>query len=213
MAGVASSNSKYKRLRMNTIMKKSLLAIAVVVSLTACQSTLRNADQSFDKVAQQVIDFRDSLESSNEEKQQQGYYLADLSADFLAQSIKQRFALLQQLNSLDEASLSAENQINLAILKAQIQNNIDEYRFNAHMMPLTSEFGFHSELSFIVARSDFSSREGIELYLNRLADVPRFFDQNIGWMKEGMKIGFTQPQAVLIINESSISELINDSVE
>lgn len=213
MAGLASSNSKYKRLRMNTIMKKSLLAIAVVLSLTACQSTLRNADQSFEEVAQQVVDFRDSLESSNEEKREQGYYLADLSADLLAQVNAQRIVLLQQLNSLDEANLSAENKINLAILKAQIQNNIDEYRFNAHMMPLTSEFGFHSELSFIVARSDFSSREGIELYLNRLADVPRFFDQNIDWMKEGIKIGFTQPQAVLVGYESSISALINDQVE
>ena len=198
---------------MNTIMKKSLLAIAVVLSLTACQSTLRNADQSFEEVAQQVVDFRDSLESSNEEKREQGYYLADLSADFLAQVNAQRIVLLQQLNSLDEANLSAENKINLAILKAQIQNNIDEYRFNAHMMPLTSEFGFHSELSFIVARSDFSSREGIELYLNRLTDVPRFFDQNIDWMKEGIKIGFTQPQAVLVGYESSISALINDQVE
>ena len=183
--------------------KHSLIAIGCAVALSACVTTQKlSVDAQFTTLAEQVVAYRKSIDP-----------LADLSPEFLAQTNAKREAFVQQLELLESTELSSENRINLAILKAQIQNNIDEYKFNAHYMPLTSEFGFHSELSFMVARSDFSTKAGYELYLQRLADVPRYFNENIHWMKEGIKIGLTQPKVVLQGYESSIAALINQDIE
>ncbi|TMP26896.1 DUF885 family protein, partial [Pseudoalteromonas rubra] len=94
----------------------------------------------------------------------------------------------------------------------QVQNSVDEYVFNAHYMPLTSEYGFHSSLSFMVQRGDYSSAQGFETYLARLRQVPRFFEQNIYWMKKGLETGLTQPKAVLAGYEESISAYLVDDV-
>jgi len=194
--------------------KHSLIAIGCAVALSACVTTQKlSVDAQFTTLAEQVVAYRKSIDPFAQNGAVNGHYLADLSPEFLAQTNAKREAFVQQLELLESTELSSENRINLAILKAQIQNNIDEYKFNAHYMPLTSEFGFHSELSFMVARSDFSTRAGYELYLQRLADVPRYFNENIHWMKEGIKIGLTQPKVVLQGYESSIAALINQDIE
>ncbi|MDP5214614.1 DUF885 domain-containing protein [Pseudoalteromonas tunicata] len=194
--------------------KHSLIAIGCAVALSACVTTQKlSVDAQFTTLAEQVVAYRKSIDPFAQNGAVNGHYLADLSPEFLAQTNAKREAFVQQLELLKSTELSSENRINLAILKAQIQNNIDEYKFNAHYMPLTSEFGFHSELSFMVARSDFSTRAGYELYLQRLADVPRYFNENIHWMKEGIKIGLTQPKVVLQGYESSIAALINQDIE
>ena len=194
--------------------KHSLIAIGCAVALSACVTTQKlSVDAQFTTLAEQVVAYRKSIDPFAQNGAVNGHYLADLSPEFLAQTNAKREAFVQQLELLESTELSSENRINLAILKAQIQNNIDEYKFNAHYMPLTSEFGFHSELSFMVARSDFSTKAGYELYLQRLADVPRYFNENIHWMKEGIKIGLTQPKVVLQGYESSIAALINQDIE
>ena len=79
-------------------------------------------------------------------------------------------------------------------------------------MPLTSEYGFHSGLSYIVNSSQYKTLQNYQTYLARLAQVPRFFEQNIYWMKKGLETGLTQPKAVLEGYEESISAYIVEDV-
>ncbi len=194
--------------------KRALLALMVSSVLGGCAVTPPNQDKVFSDTAQAVVKFRQSLDPYEHDEGVNGYLLPNYSPAFLEQEYAQRKALLARLEAIDPASLNPDNQINLKIIKAQVQNNIDEYEFKAHYMPLTSEYGFHSALSFMVSRGDYSKEQGLRTYLKRLSQVPRYFDENIHWMREGMAIGLTQPKPVLVGYEDSIKAyLVNDVTE
>ena len=205
-------------MKMNTnkkprgVLRHSLLSIAFICSLSACQTTTVDSDQQFTTVAQSIVDYRQSISPFSSPEGVDGYLLNNLSAEFLEAKYQKNTALLAQLDAIDVNKLSEENRINLTIIRAQVQNSVDEYVFNSHYMPLTSEYGFHSSLSFMVSQSDFKTLPDFELYLERLQQVPRFFAQNIGWMRKGLEVGLTQPKAVLLGYQDSITAYIVDDV-
>ena len=194
------------------VLRHSFLSIAFVCSLSACQVTTVDSDQQFTTVAQSIVDYRQSISPYSNPQGVDGYLLSNLSAEFLEAQYQKNTALLAQLDAIDENKLSEENRINLTIIRAQVQNSVDEYVFNSHYMPLTSEYGFHSSLSFVVTQSDYKSLADYQLYLARLQQVPRFFAQNIGWMRKGLEVGLTQPKAVLEDYQDSITAYIVDDV-
>ncbi|HDZ33210.1 MAG TPA: DUF885 domain-containing protein [Pseudoalteromonas sp.] len=193
-------------------LRQSLLGITILCSLSACQITTPNANEQFTQVAQSIVQYRESINPYSSSKGVDGYLLANLSPEFLAQQYKSKTQLLADLDAVDAAKLSDENQINFNIIRAQVQNSVDEYVFNAHYMPLTSEYGFHSGLSYIINSSQYKEEQDLETYLARLAQIPRFFQQNIYWMKKGLETGLTQPKAVLEGYEDSINTYIVDDV-
>ncbi|KAF7785632.1 hypothetical protein PRUB_a4353 [Pseudoalteromonas rubra] len=189
---------------LKTTLSRSLCAVTLALGLAGCELTQVSADQQFTTLAQQVMAFRS-------DKQAQGStLLPDLSAAHLATKNAERVAFLQRLDALDETKLSEENRINLVILRAQIQDKVDRYRFNAHYMPLKSESGFHSSLPRMLGSTDFKTRDDYALYLSKLAEVPRYFAENIAWMRKGLETGLTQPKAVLAGYEASIEAFIVD---
>ena len=179
-------------------MRLSLLSVTLMCSLSACQLTAINADQQFTQTAENIVQHRQNVSPYSNPEGVDGYLLPNLSAEFLAQQYQKNTQLLADLDAIDVSKLSDENQINYSIIRAQVQNSVDEYVFNTHYMPLTSEYGFHSSLSFIVNSSDYKTAQDYQHYLKRLQQVPRFFEQNIGWMRKGLEVGLTQPKAVLI---------------
>ncbi|MCG7536034.1 DUF885 domain-containing protein [Pseudoalteromonas sp. OOF1S-7] len=191
---------------LKTTLSRSLCAVTLALGLAGCELTQVSADQQFTAVAQQVMAFRGDNEARRLAQ------LPDLSATHLAAKNAERVALIHRLDALDGAKLSEENRINLTILRAQVQDQIDRYRFKAHYMPLKSESGFHSSLPWLFNDVDLSTPAGYTVYLKKLAQVPRYFAQNIAWMREGLAIGLTQPKAVLAGYEESIKAFIVDDV-
>lgn len=191
----------------------SVCMFTATLVLSGCQLTGSAPDEAFSAITKQIETYRGEISAYSRKDLNAEYLLPNLSAGALNAQNQQRLAFLAQLDSMDVSRLSSENQINHTIIRAQVQNKVDEYQFNAHFMPLTSEYGFHSSLSFMVRGHDFTKKAGFELYLQRLTQVPRFFEQNINWMKEGIKIGLTQPQAVLQGYEESILAYIPRNIE
>lgn len=177
----------------------------MALSLTACQLTSIDADTRFTNLADKIEAYRNDNNVYAETNPNETFLLPNLSTEYLAQVHTTRLKQLEELDAIPVSSMDEDNQINHTILRAQIQNSVDSYRFKSHYMPLTSEYGFHSGMSSMVSAHDFSKKAGFELYLRRLAQIPRYFSQNIDWMKEGIKIGLTQPKAVLAGYEASIS--------
>ncbi|MBD1583285.1 DUF885 domain-containing protein [Pseudoalteromonas sp. S16_S37] len=166
----------------------------------------------FTQVEQQVQQFLKKADPSKVNTLDATYYLPNLSAEYLEEQYQARLNLLKRLDEVEFPKLSRDNQINHTILRSQIQNKVDEYRFKKHYIPLTSEGGFHSELTYIVGYSDFTKASGFEVYLKRLEQVPRFFEQNMHWMRVGIETGHTQPQVVLKGYEKSIAGFIHEDV-
>jgi uncharacterized protein (DUF885 family) len=112
--------------------------------------------------------------------------------------------VLTQLDGLDAKALSAENQINLAVYRAQVESLADEVRFRAYEMPFNADSSFWSNLSFM-ARREMKTTSEYQQYIARLNDVPRYFDQQLDNMRLGLKRGFSVPRAVLDGRAGSIS--------
>ncbi|WP_432652293.1 DUF885 domain-containing protein [Pseudoalteromonas luteoviolacea] len=193
---------------------KPLSAIALALSLSACQTTSSSPDQTFVALSEQVMAFRAEIDSSAITSLDAEFLLEDMSAQGLANRNQRRLALLAQFDAIDESQLSTENQINFAILRAQVQNKVDLYHFKHHYVPLLSESGFHTSLMFKIREHDFTTALGYQLLIERIKQLPRYFSQQMAWMREGMKIGLTQPKVVLKGFESSITAYIAvDDVE
>jgi uncharacterized protein (DUF885 family) len=104
------------------------------------------------------------------------------------------------------ADLSADNQVNLAVYRPQIQNLAAEIRFRLYEMPFNSDSQFWSDLGFMANRPFKTARDAGN-YIARLNDVPRYFDEQIVNMRAGIKRGFTVPRAVLDGRDVSISTI------
>ena len=172
------------------------------------------ANKGFDGAVKQLLDHRSGKgvyqqdETEKEEK-----YWPDLSPQALETKYQQRLVIAAIFEAIDQNYLSDDNKINYAIIKAQLDNNIAHYHFKSHYMPFKSESGFHSNLNFVINNTQFKKEKDIESYLNKLSALPTYFDENIYWMRQGLATGITQPQAVLIGYEQSISAFIPQLVK
>ncbi len=137
--------------------------------------------------------------------------LADMSPEGLAAQQQQALQFMQQLNAIDATKLDISQQISLSIQKLRLQNQIDEYRFNGHYLPFTSESGFYSGLAFLPSTHKFNSAADFEFYLQRLSDFPRYFEQQIHWLKAGLQSGMTQPREVLDIVPQLVKNFIHEN--
>ncbi len=175
---------------------KVLLLLTLL--LTACAGSPQRADQRFTALAEQIWQGEQRL------RQNEPGQLTDMSPQTLAQRQQQRLAWQAKLQQVDVDSLSEQNRINHAILAYRLADDIDQYRFGAHLMPLTAESGFHTNLGFLPQRTAFRSISDYQNYLRQLSAIPRYMSQQTDWMRQGIAQGMTQPKAVLAGFENSI---------
>jgi len=112
--------------------------------------------------------------------------------------------VLEQLKAIDPATLSADNQVNYAIYRYQVENLADAVRLRTYEMPFNSDSSFWSNLSFM-ARREMKTAQDYRNYIARLNDVPRYFGQQTENMRAGLARGFSVPRAVLDGRDVSIS--------
>jgi uncharacterized protein (DUF885 family) len=139
--------------------------------------------------------------------------LSDMSPQSLVKQDTQYRYFLKKLSYINKEQLNRSEQISLLVQQRQLQNNIDQYRFNAHYMPITSESGFHSDLAFLPRSSRFKTLIDYQNYLTRLKQFPIYFEQQTHWMRKGLQTGFVQPKVVLKGFEDSVKAFINESAK
>ncbi|WP_371187521.1 DUF885 family protein [Thalassotalea maritima] len=194
-------------------MIKHVVTFAFSLLLIAC-ATERNdnrndAEQQLIKIIAQEQQYRRSQDPFVKENNILYY---DLSPTALAEKHQVISDIYQRLQQIDVTKLAKQQQINHAILSYKLKNDIDSYNNLDHYLPITAEAGFHAYLTFMVSRSSFQSLADYDLYLQRLAALPEYFQQQIAWMRKGLANGMTQPQVVLTGFEQSISAFIVDDV-
>jgi uncharacterized protein (DUF885 family) len=114
--------------------------------------------------------------------------------------------VLRELDAIDPAQLSAQDQVNDEVYRQQLQVLLDRQRFHAWEMPFNSDSAFWSDLGF-TARSTLHNRDDYQRYLGQLADIPRYFDEQIANMRAGLARGFAQPKVTLEGRTESIAEV------
>ena len=102
--------------------------------------------------------------------------------------------------------LSPQNRINFAVYRAQVENLAADVRLRSYEMPFNSDSSFWSNLGFMTRRP-LRTAQDYRAYIDRLADVPRYFDQQIVNMRAGLARGFSVPHAVLDGRDVSIASV------
>ena len=115
--------------------------------------------------------------------------------------------VLAQLNAIPEKQLPASEQVNAAVLRTLLENNIAEARFRQWEMPFNSDSSFWTYLD---AREPFENAAEYARYISRMREIPRYFDENIANMRDGLKRGFTVPSATLDGRDASVASFIVD---
>jgi uncharacterized protein (DUF885 family) len=182
------------------------MALMLTGSLTACSSQ-STKPTDFDQFANQLWQAEKDLNNRSKTS------LPDMSAATLAAQVKQRQQWLDKLQQVDVATLTEQQQINHAILVYSLKDAIAEYQYGAHLMPLTSESGFHSDLAFMVSGTEFNTKQDYLDYLSKLKTIPVYMQQQTDWMKQGLATGMTQPKAVLVGFDQSILAFISKAPE
>jgi len=114
--------------------------------------------------------------------------------------------VLAKLDGIDPAALSPAEQVNYAVYRPQVENLAASARFRDYEMPFNADSSFWSNLAFM-ARQPMRDARAYRNYIGRLADVPRYFDQQIDNMRAGLARGFSVPKAVLAGREVSIANV------
>ena len=113
--------------------------------------------------------------------------------------------VLKQLDGVDATALSRANQVNYAIYRDQISNFVANQRFKNWQMPFNSDSAFWSDIGYDLGSDRLRTVEDYRIYLDRLGQIPAYFDQQIANMRAGLKRGFSVPRAVLDGRDASIA--------
>lgn len=123
--------------------------------------------------------------------------LDDASAAAIEEAAERRQGFLDRLHRVDPTALGTQDRISYRMFERQMEDVIAEWRFGGHEIPLNSDSGFHTGLTFLPREMPFDSAAAYGRYVARLRQVPRYFDQQIANMRRGLARGMTLPREVL----------------
>ncbi|MBS0432651.1 MAG: DUF885 family protein [Proteobacteria bacterium] len=115
--------------------------------------------------------------------------------------------VMQQLDGIDVKQLSPENQVNYAVYRDQIANLLADQRFGQWQMPFNSDSAFWSDIGYDLGGDRLRTADDYRKYLDKLGQIPEYFDQQIDAMRAGLKRGFSVPRAVLDGRDRSIKSV------
>ena len=181
--------------------KRFLPVIAAAVSLSAVTALAQSsADEQLDAIMSDhwefslqesptlatsvgVDDFNDRMPSATREDQ-----LRRMEAEK---------SFLRRVADIDSSELSSDGQVNAEIFTWMLEDSIGAAELNLSRIPFNTFYGFYMAALTASDGVVMKSIDDYEDYLARLADIPRYFDENIENMREGVRSGFVLPQIVI----------------
>src|ERR1700756_1899124 len=147
-----------------------------------------------------------SFQDSRGEQQQAGYLPHVDEASQLRREAHEK-DLLAKLGGIPKTQLSADEQVNAAVFRTILENDVSDYRFRTWEMPFNSDSSFWTYLD---GSQPFDDTDGYRRYLARMRDIPRYFDEQIANMRAGLARGFSVPRATLDGRDKSVAAFIVD---
>ena len=109
--------------------------------------------------------------------------------------------VIADMAAIPDQALSTEGRINKAVLTETLRARVANIAWRTHEAPINSDSFFWGEVK---PYSALENAAEYRRYLHRLADVPRWFDENIANMRAGMARGFTVPRVTLTGRDATI---------
>ena len=115
-------------------------------------------------------------------------------------------AVQTQLTALDASKLSAEDGIDLAIYRNQIDTMAASQAFRDYEMPFNSDSSFWGDLTGVCRRT-FRTEGDYRSYIAQMRQMRRYFTEQVGQMRAGLARGFTPPTVTLTGRDGSAASV------
>ncbi len=134
--------------------------------------------------------------------------------DLATQAMRERYwaQVMSELDAIDPSTLGDEDQVNYEVFRQQISSLLANQRLRDWEMPFNSDSAFWTNLGF-GARRPIRDVVGYERYIGKLRDIPRYFDDQISNMRDGLKRGYSVPRVTLTGRDVSIKEVVDAKLE
>jgi len=143
--------------------------------------------------------------SASGEAQPNNGRLDDVGAASQQQRLDYWRKVMKQLDAIDAQQLSPENRVNYAVYREQIRNFIADQEFKQWQMPFNSDSAFWSDVDDELGGDHLHTAADYRKYLDRLGQIPHYFEQQTDNMRMGLKRGFSVPREVLRGRDKSIA--------
>ncbi len=137
---------------------------------------------------------------------------SDISLAALEEHHKARRDFLRRTYAIDRNELSAEDQLNYELFRRQLQDEVDNYQFNSHLMPFSHRGGIQN-LENLSNRLRLSTVQDYDDWLARIDQIDERIDAVIKLAEAGRKQGYMPPKILLQRLPSQIAQQVVDDVE
>ncbi|MEE2527317.1 DUF885 family protein [Hyphobacterium sp. HN65] len=137
----------------------------------------------------------------------------DLSPEALAEAREAEAGFLERLQDIDESALPEDQIVNYATLDYVLRFRVELAQYDMQRAPFSNDSGFFSTPLYAASSARPRTVEAAENWIARLEDIPRYLDQNIYWMRQGIEDGYTQPQNIIGGVRDQIAAIAAMSVE
>ena len=186
-------------------LKKNILFI-LVIFIAGCSSNDTRASlyQIFSDSREFMLN-EDPVKATYSGLNSNNHKMPSMKMEDLNRRLQFWKSIIDRIEKINFNSLSKEDQINYKLFQRVIQSRINSIKYKDFQMPLNADSGFHTGLSRLHKAMPFINEKDYLNYISRLSEFPRFFNEYILLMKEGIKEGRTLPQVVLNGYEVTIS--------
>ncbi len=123
--------------------------------------------------------------------------LSDNSPQFFQSDLEQRRKFLARFEAIDSMTLSSQDALSRQLMIRALRQQIEAAQFKNWEMPVDQMNGPHLELPDMVVLTPFNTATDYRNYVARLQQLPRFFDQVIANMRQGLQDGLMPPRYLL----------------
>lgn len=191
------------------MLKKPLLLFVVVICSNPLFAQKMTTNSTINDVLKEIDLFHVQRYTELERTQ---FPLGNSTPEFFEEEYLFKIEMVNRLNKINSDSLSFDDIISLKLLLFTLDNDLKMFEFKEYLNPLLSESGFHTRI-LGRANRNYRNLNAINAYLAFLKDIPRYFDENLALMEEGLEIGFSQPLEGLQNYQATYDPYIVDSAD
>ena len=121
---------------------------------------------------------------------------SDMSPGAIKERREATRAFLRRVYAIDRNALNEADQLNHELFRRHLEDQIGEYRFNAHLLPFSQRGGVQN-LDNLADQLRISTLQDYDDWLARLGKIDEVVDQTIALAEQGRKTGIMPPRIIM----------------
>ena len=154
-----------------------------------------SAQKSNSDLLKEVIDLRQTYQEMANNKSHSQW--PDVSNTAFAKKLENYISWQKQLQAIQRNDLASQEKINLDLLQFLTNNDVFNLQWESFLLPLNSEGGFLTEIIHELSGAMIISAAEQNQYQQKLLNLPKYIDQHIDLLSQGISRGKMCPKRVV----------------